>query len=172
MSELRAIARGVPGAEWRRIIDVPAPGAGHDVTVRVPGKKVWRLLSVSCLFTASGVAGNRNLVLALNESSGIAVVTVPILTTITAGLARVLSWSAGLGVSVAGSGTAVALPLPNPWYMAATESITISGHTDAGDVFTSVRAVVIETNDGDIIHERNIEQSIVDHARALYDLTH
>lgn len=172
MSELRTLARGVPAPEWRRIVDVVNPGAGLDVSIPVPSKKAWRLLSVSCTFVAAAVAGNRNLVLASVDAGGVPLVAVPALASITSGQTRQLTWATGVGATVTGAGTGLVLPIPDPWYLLPGETITIVGHTDAGDAFSAIRVVVIETNTGDVVHEREMQQAIIDHYAALHDLLH
>lgn len=167
MSELRALARGVPGAEWRRIIEVRAPGAGVDLSVPVQPLHAWRLLSVSCAFTAAAVAGNRAVTLSALDAGGKVLWQVPAPTVITSAQAATLSWSAGLGATAPGVGLSWALPLPDPWYMMPGETLAIVGHTNAGDTITNARVVVIETPIGETIHDRNILESFEDHIDAL-----
>lgn len=57
--------------------DVPAfvgtPGAGTDWTLTAQSGANWRLVSVVALFTASGVAGNRNPQLSIRDAAGVVV---------------------------------------------------------------------------------------------------
>lgn len=128
------------------------------------------MLGVACTFTAANVAGNRDIVLKVIDNDGNALVVVPILAPIILNTAKDIAWYTGLGATVTGPGADLALPLPLPLYMFPGETITITGHTNAGDTFTKVRATVIETYTGDAIHQLNTEQAIRDHAEALHEL--
>lgn len=155
---------------WRRILTIPPSTGPTAVTVKVPGKRAWEILSVSALFTASAVAGNRLPTLSQVDADGGALWSVQIGAAIIASGAKAVSWSAGLGVSNAGAGAVTSLPLPAPAYALPGEALTLGGTTDAADTITASRLVVIETYTGDEIREDNAEQQIIDHWHALYEL--
>lgn len=133
---------------------------------------MWRLLGVSCLFTGAAVAGNRAIALSILDASGVPLYVAEVPAFLTISQARTISWAAGVGVGYAGAGVGIVLPLPDPCYLFPGESITLTGHTNAGDTFTKTRAVVVETYNGDAIADANLEQSLRDHAEAIYRLTH
>lgn len=170
MSELRNIARGVPGPVWRRIIPIPPSTGSAAVTVKVQGKRAWEIQSVSGLFTASATAGNRLPTVSLIDADGGALWSVQIAAAIVASTSRSVSWSAGLGAANTGAGSVTSLPLPTSAFALPGEALVIGGNTDAADTITAGRLVVIETYTGDEIHESNAEQQIVDHWHALYEL--
>lgn len=170
MSELRNIARGVPGPVWRRIITVPNHTGTAAIAIPVPGKRAWEIQSVFAAFVASADAGNRVPQLALGDADNGVEWVVECPTAITAGLTRGITWAAGIGASVAGGGMFTTLPLPTPAYALPGERLSLQGATDDTDLIASIRLVVMETYTGDEIHEANAEQSIVDHWHALYEL--
>ena len=53
---LRAVARVGTGPIQKRIIDVPAPAANTNVSLKVPGGKAWELQAVRATFVASAQA--------------------------------------------------------------------------------------------------------------------
>ena len=168
--ELRTIARGVPSAAWRRIITIPTPAAGADVTIPVPQAKAWQLLNVAATLTASATAGNRHPLLSILDAGGVAWYRNGKTANVTANTTANLYWAAGVtGETVAPAGDTI-LPLTDPTYLLPGESITITGHTDAADQWSALRVVVLETNIGDEWAQRNIEQATVDHMQAAIDL--
>lgn len=170
MSELRALARGTPAPEWRRIVDVPNPAANANVTIPAEAKRAWRLLAVSTTLVAAAVVANRDVVLAHIDASNVALASVPITASITTGQTRRITWAAGIGATVVGSGAALVLPLPEPWYVMPGESLVISGANNAADQFSATRLVVVECYTGDAVANLNREQMIVDRWTALHDL--
>lgn len=168
---LRTIARGNPSPAWRRVLRVPNPAAGVDVTVNVPGQRYWQLLGVACRLTASAVAGNRFPALTLRDTDGITLAKIASPTAITAALAPDVTWTPGVGAATVVAASYVALTLPEHWYMAPQESLTITGHTGVADQWSNVRVTIIETIPGDPVFESNLEASIMDHWRAIHELT-
>lgn len=169
---LRSIARGSPGTIWRRIYSIANPAAGVDITVPVPPHRAWQLLGVSVTLTASASAGNRLPALTLRDASNVTLAQIVSPTAITATLAPRVSWVTGLGAANVVAASFATLTLPTPCYMLSAESLTITGHTDAGDTWTNCRVTVIETNTGDPDYIGALERGILDHAQAIYELVH
>lgn len=167
---LRSIARGSPGTIWRRIYNVPNPAAGVDITFNVPPHRAWQLLGVSVTLTASAIAGNRLPSLTLRDSANVPLAQIVSPTAITANLAPRVSWVTGAGAANVVAASFATLTLPTPWYMLPAESLTITGHTDAGDTWSNCRVTVIETNTGDPDYIDSIAQGIMDHGQAIFEL--
>lgn len=167
---LRAVARGAPGTLYRRIITVADPGAGVDVSVPVPPHKAWHLLGVASVLTASAAAGNRFPKLTLLDAGGVTLGAIASPTAITANLAPSVSWLPGTGAAVVVAASYATLTLPGEWYMQPGESLTLSGHTDAGDAWSAIRVTVLETDTGDPAYIGSLEQRIADHLEALREL--
>lgn len=166
---LRAIARVGTGPIQKRVINAPSPAAGANFSFRVPGGKAWQLLAVRATFAASAQAANRDVVLTLNDGTGLTSVTVPTVAAITAGLTRNITW-ANVGVNLTGTTTAITLPLPSPWYMLPDETVVITvGSIDAGDQLSGVRIVVLETNTGDTYAAYDGAHAMRDHLEALIE---
>jgi hypothetical protein len=59
LEELGRAPEVVIGAAYQRVITVPAPGAGSDWSITVPGGYLWRLVSLYTSFTTSQQSGDR-----------------------------------------------------------------------------------------------------------------
>lgn len=167
---LRQIARGSPGTLWRRIYNVPNPAAGVDIAFAVQPHRAWQLLGVSVTLTASASAGNRLPSLILRDAANVTLAQIVSPTAITATLAPRVSWVTGVGAANVVAATFATLTLPAPWYMLPGESLTITGHTDAGDTWTNARVTVLETNTGDPDYIDSLAQGIMDHGQAIFEL--
>lgn len=170
MSELRSLARGVPGAEWRRINSIPPSSGPTPIRIPVPGKCAWAIQSVSAQFSASADEGVRFPTLVLLDAENAPLWSIGVPTALAPDDVRSVSWSTGLGTAITAPALSVSLPLPAPAYAFPGEKLFILGMTDDTDTISAIRVVVIETYTGDEIHEANAEQQIVDHWHALYEL--
>lgn len=65
---LTSNGKTLPGV--RRVVNFAAPNAGADIAVRVPGGRLWRILTGFVTFTASAAVANRFPRLQLVDSTG------------------------------------------------------------------------------------------------------
>lgn len=170
MSELRALARGVPGASWRRIINKPDIVGPTLVTAAPPSGHCWQLLSVSFQLTLSGEVGDRQPVLLHQDASQAVLFSSQAPAAYAPSKSPTVSWNAGLGAPTAQTDVSLAMPLPTPMYLFPGEQVSFFGTIDAADEMSGIRVVVIETLIGNEAFEANAEQSIVDHWNALFEL--
>lgn len=120
-------------------------------------------------FVASAQAANRDVVLTLNDGTGLTSVTIPTVAAITAGLTRNITW-ANVGTNLTGATTALTLPLPSPWYMLPDETVVITvGSIDAADQLSGIRIVVLEVNTGDVYAAYEGAAKMRDHLDALIE---
>lgn len=134
--------RTLPGA--RRVVTVPAPAAGADLVVKVPGGRLWRVLTGFVTFTASAVVANRFPRLQLLDGGqvfwegGEA-------TALTAGLTRRYSIAAG-GLQATGAVS----PAPNQLFMPLVhlhgeqQIVTSTAAIDVGDQWSAMRLLIEE----------------------------
>lgn len=134
-----------------KTIAVPAPAAGAEWSVAVPGQVVWELLAVNCVLTTSAVVANRNASVAVADNQGSRFGRFVNAAVVVAASASSSTWAAGIGV-FSGTGTVTA-PLPSPPLVvpAGGTVSSVTANLDVGDAYSSIVLEVREWNIVEIV---------------------
>lgn len=130
---------------WRRsrvTVAVPAPAAGADWTVKVPGGHLWRPLSILAVLTSSAVVATR--AVRLQYFDGVQTFgDWPAFTTQVASLGR--RYVFGWGVSGVAIGNAIESYMPDITLQESWQLSSLTDAIDVGDQWTGIFINVIDT---------------------------
>jgi hypothetical protein len=120
---------------------VANPAAGADWTTTVTNGLMWKPVSISALFTASGAAANRFPVLEFADITAKIFFAVPVNAAIIAGQAIQCSWYPGANPVNVNNFQTMALPIDGR--VGANMRIkTVTTAIDAGDAWTNIRMLL------------------------------
>lgn len=142
------IANSVDGAGAIRKITGANPAAGAEISETVPTGARWQLLQFKLLLTTSGVAGNRQPTLTIDDGTNF-YFTSGMHTVTAASVARTMYWMYGMGVFAAATANGFIQGLGNGPMLPAGHRITTStAAIDVGDQYSAIHYVVREWLEG------------------------
>lgn len=141
---------------------VPNPGAGNEITAKVPGGATWEVLGLRFTFAASAVVANRRPNMRILDGQGNVVYHFDANGVIAAGASNGVGYYAGLGTVEAVSQLLQPLPSPPAIALPGWSVVTNTVALDVGDTFTGVVLVMREWNASEVLAQA---QWIADHAR-------
>lgn len=122
---------------------VPQPAAGAGFKFTPSATDSCKLLVLTCKLLTSAAAGNRSVILEVEDQNGLLVAVAPTNTNLTATTTTVITWAQGAALGVK-SGTAtefLSVGLMEAW-MHPGDSVSVSGigTLDAADQFSQIVA--------------------------------
>jgi hypothetical protein len=141
------IANSLTGAGAARSITGTDPAAGAEVSETVPTGARWRLLAFNVVLVTSAVAGNREVVLTLDDG-------VTNISEVAAGVAqpasvtRRYSFSRGVARFAPAASTVIAAPAPDILLFGGSRIRTVTTALDVGDNFGAPQLSVEEFIEG------------------------
>jgi hypothetical protein len=121
------------------LVTVDDPEAGAGWSVEVPAGETWEVLSVAALFDTSSDAGNRRLVVSIEDDQARTLVASPANSAVTASVSDVVVNAFAGSESVSWTSGAMALGFPNFYPLPAGWKIAMTaGGIDDGDQFHDI----------------------------------
>lgn len=149
----------------RRPVAVPAPAAGADWSVKVPGGRLWRLLGGQALFTASAAVANRLLGVQVTASGALVQANQSTFAVVAAATPTAV-YQSGTALSPANAdGTLVPVTFIPQWLEGGDQIGSLTGAIQAGDQYSAITLVIEELwySNGDLNDEEELAEQLLRH---------